>query len=207
LLHACGENGVDAGDDAINHRLGSGELGMGKELYRTILIVDDDPFYVSSLRRTLQMTRRVVTATTRSEAVEVAQAEAPDLAVVDLRLGQESGIDVVRDLRTLFPSLTAVMVSGYMSVAFAVAAIKAGASAILFKPVTAAEILRQVEEASDLSHQAPSNDDTPSLARAEWEHINRVLADCDGNVSEAARRLGIFRQSLQRKLRKYAPRS
>ncbi len=85
-----------------------------------------------------------------------------------------------------------------------VAAVRAGADIIAFKPITFREIIQRLEEGEEA--EEPALDDTPSLARAEWEHIMRVLSDCDGNVSAAARRLGIYRSSLQRRLRKYAPR-
>ncbi len=86
-----------------------------------------------------------------------------------------------------------------------VAAVRAGADVIAFKPITFREILQRLEETA-AEPSEPDLDETPSLARAEWEHIMRVLSDCDGNVSAAARRLGIYRSSLQRRLRKYAPR-
>jgi len=119
---------------------------------------------------------------------------------VDLRLGNASGIDLIRELKRDLPDLMVVLCSGYLSVAAAVAAVRAGADIVVFKPITFREILQRIEE----STEEPDLEDTPTLARAEWEHIMRVLADCNGNVSMAARRLGIYRSSLQRRLRKYA---
>lgn len=125
-----------------------------------------------------------------------------DLAIVDLRIGESSGIDLVRELRDTLPELPIAFCSGYLSVDVTVAAVRAGADIIAFKPITFKEVLQRLEEGA----AEPDLEETPSLARAEWEHIMRVLSDCDGNVSAAARRLGIYRSSLQRRLRKYAPR-
>jgi len=138
-------------------------------------------------------------------AIQLARAHPPDLAIIDLRLGAESGIHLVRDLKAERPDLVVALVSGYLSVSSAVGAVRAGADVILFKPVTFREIVRRVEEG--VPSLDPSFEETPTLARAEWEHITRVLADCNGNVSMAARRLGIHRQSLQRRLRKFPPRA
>ncbi len=124
-----------------------------------------------------------------------------DLAIVDLRLGPASGIDLVRDLRADAPDLLIVLCSGYVSVDVTVAATRAGADVVVYKPITFKELLRRVQKSST----EPDLTDTPTLARAEWEHMMRVLEDCNGNVSAAARRLGIFRSSLQRRLRKMAP--
>jgi two-component system response regulator RegA len=151
----------------------------------------------------------VTVAETSSEAVEYATAEIFDLAIVDLRIGRtaamlESGIEVVRELKKLQPGIAVALVSGYLSVETAVSASRAGADLVKFKPVTIPELLHalgQGEPAAALTAE------TPSLARAEWEHLQRVLADAKGNVSEAARRLRIFRTSLQRKLKKQAPRA
>jgi two-component system response regulator RegA len=110
---------------------------------------------------------------------------------------------LIRELRDANSQLAIALCSGYLSVDVTVAAVRAGADVIAFKPITFREIIERLDEAAA---EEPDLDDTPSLARAEWEHIMRVLADCDGNVSAAARRLGIYRSSLQRRLRKYAPR-
>ncbi len=105
-------------------------------------------------------------------------------------------------MKTAQPTLLTALVSGYLSVETAVAATRAGADLIKFKPVSFREVLRAFDDAP-----TPVEDlETPSLARSEWEHIHRVLADSNGNISEAARRLGIFRASLHRKLKRLAPR-
>jgi two-component system response regulator RegA len=177
-------------------------MGVRRSI-RRVLIVDDDESVLGAWKRNVSRERHVVTATNTNSALQLAHEHHADLAVVDLRLGNESGLDLIRELKQQHPGLLIVLCSGYLSVSIAVAAIRAGAELVVFKPITFNEILRRIEHESD----EPDLEDTPTLARAEWEHITRVLADCNGNVSKAARRLGIFRTSLQRRLRKYAPRS
>jgi two-component system response regulator RegA len=176
-------------------------MGEARSL-QNVLVVDDDERILGSWKRAARE-RNVVTAIDATTARQLANVERPDLAIVDLRLGNASGIDLIRELKRDLPDLMVVLCSGYLSVAAAVAAVHAGADIVVFKPITFREILQQIEESAD----EPDLEDTPTLARAEWEHIMRVLADCNGNVSMAARRLGIYRSSLQRRLRKYAPRS
>ncbi|MEO8699394.1 MAG: response regulator [Kofleriaceae bacterium] len=168
----------------------------------SVLVVDDDSKLLRACRRIAGW--NVFTADTFETARAIASTEHPDLAIVDLRLGSESGIDLVRELKRDHPQLVIVLCSGYLSVSTAVSAVRAGADHVLFKPVTFQEIVKRVEEEADDEPEA-DRDETPTLARAEWEHIMRVLADCDGNITVAARRLGIYRSSLQRRLRKYAP--
>jgi two-component system response regulator RegA len=175
---------------------------VGGRSIKSVLIVDDDDKLLRALKRTANE-RTVFTTTDTETAVELARSEKPDLVVVDLRLGRDSGIDLIRVLRTDLPEARLVLCSGYLSVAGTVAAIRAGADMVIFKPVSLTEIIQRIED--DHEGAEPDIDDTPTLARAEWEHIMRVLEDCQGNVSMAARRLGIYRSSLQRKLRKYAP--
>ena len=164
---------------------------------KSVLLLDDDERTLSAMARTLRHTRRVFTAKTTSEAAAVARRERPDLIVVDLRLAGASGLDVVRELRDELPGSRFALVSGYLTVDITVAAVRAGADVVLTKPVTAGEIVRRVEDG-----EPPPEEETPTLAQAESEHIARVMADCNGNISEAARRLGIFRSSLQRRLRR-----
>lgn len=174
---------------------------------RSVLVADDDDLLLSVARRSLARAHAVFTANTKAAAHAVVEREVPDLAIIDLRFGTENGIDLVRELKALAPAMFVTLYSAYLSVSTTVVAMRAGADLVVFKPVTFKDIVRRVEE--DRLDGEPANDDdeeTPTLARVEWEHITRVLADCDGNVSEAARRLGIFRSSLQRRLRKHAPR-
>jgi two-component system response regulator RegA len=134
--------------------------------------------------------------------------ETPEYAVVDLRIGEESGLDVIRALVARDPATRIVMLTGYGSIATAVEAMRLGAVHYLTKPADADEILAALQrgQSAQDAEPGPSVPSEPlSLARAEWEHINRVLVSVSGNISEAARRLGLHRRSLQRKLAKYPP--
>jgi two-component system response regulator RegA len=170
---------------------------------QNVLVVDDDDRILSAWRRGAGLKRKVFTATDVAGARTVAQQQTLDLAIIDLRIGHASGIELIRELRDANSQLAIALCSGYLSVDVTVAAVRAGADVIAFKPITFREIIERLDESAA---EEPDLDETPSLARAEWEHIMRVLDDCDGNVSAAARRLGIYRSSLQRRLRKYAPR-
>ena len=118
-----------------------------------------------------------------------------------------SGLELVRELKALEPAMRIVVLTGYGSIATAVEAMQARRDHYLTKPADADEILAALQaEAPPLDARRRRATAPPSLARAEWEHIQRVLADCGGNISEAARRLGIHRRSLQRKLGKNPPR-
>jgi two-component system, response regulator RegA len=169
----------------------------------TVLVVDDDELILSSFRRRIEGSFTALTATDGATARGLARARPPDLAIVDLCLGRESGIDVMRALKIEHPSLIMVLISGWASIDSAVVAVRAGADHVVAKPVTFPEIMSRVEG----TQPPPAIVDTPTLAKAEWEHISRVLNDCSGNLSLAARRLGVYRSTLQRRLRKYAPRS
>ena len=171
---------------------------------RSVLVVDDDETLLGSWRRTIARDRSVATARDIAAATQLVAKQQFDLAIIDLRIGSESGLDLIRTLRAEQPHISIVLCSGYLSVAAAVAGVQAGADSVVFKPITFREILQHLEK-PEHTNKADLHD-TPTLARAEWEHIMRVLADCNGNVSMAARRLGIYRSSLQRRLRKFAPR-
>lgn len=150
------------------------------------------------------------TAADADEAIARAEAAPPELAVVDLRLPGRSGLELVRELRARIPDVRIVVLTGYGSIANAVEAMRLGATHYLSKPADADEILAAFARTSGDSEVVSEPDEgalAPSLARAESEHINRVLADCGGNVSEAARRLGLHRRSLQRKLAKLPPKT
>jgi two-component system response regulator RegA len=167
-----------------------------------VLLVDDDELWIRACERGFRaMGCTVRAATSVASALAAASAEPPDLVVADVRLGTECGVDLIEPLRQAHPECTIALVSAYLSVALTAVAVRRGAHLVLFKPVHPAEIARRLPQ-FDLEEPACV---TPTLARAEWEHIQRVLLDCNGNVSEAARRLGILRQSLQRRLRKHAP--
>jgi two-component system response regulator RegA len=140
-----------------------------------------------------------------AESAAAAEHEAlcapPDCAVVDLRLEDSSGLDVVRALVAACPAVAVVVLTGYGSIATALEAVRLGARHYLTKPADVDEILSAF--ARERPAAAPPPAAVPTLARVEWEHINRVLADCGGNVSRAAKVLGIHRRSLQRKLAKF----
>jgi two-component system response regulator RegA len=168
--------------------------------------VDDDDALRQRLAQALE--RRgysVRTAKSFDEGLALAQEESPELAVLDLKMPGKSGLDLLRELKAIDPTTKVVVLTGYGSIATAMEAVRAGAVHYLPKPADADEILAAFgQEASAVQGEARLFD-APSLARVEWEHIQRVLQDCQGNVSEAARRLGLHRQSLQRKLRKHPP--
>ena len=168
------------------------------------LIVDDDDVF---RERLCQAFRRrgweAYEAAGVQAALETARDVAPDLAVVDLRLAGESGLDVVAGLRGLDATISIIMLTGYGSIATALESVKRGADHYLSKPADVEQILAAYS-AAGASEQPPAT--VPSLARVEWEHIQRVLTDCGGNVSQAAKLLGMHRRSLQRKLVKYPPR-
>lgn len=165
---------------------------------QSILIVDDDDTFRDRLVKAM-IDRRLdaVGAADYDSALAVAEQDSPELAVVDLRLGAESGVRLVRALRAIDAGTVIVVLTGYGSIATAVESMRSGAIGYLTKPANADQIL------AALQGEQPTDDvDVPSLARVEWEHIQRVLSDCGGNVSHAARRLNMHRRSLQRKLLK-----
>lgn len=173
----------------------------------SILLVDDEQVFRESLARAFR--RRdfdVRTADGYETALASAKEDSPELAVVDLRMAGKNGLEVVRDLKALDPATRIVVLTGYGSIATAVDALRLGAAYYLPKPADVDDILGAFRRAEEDPLTAIASDArAPSLARAEWEHISRVLSDCGGNISVAARRLGIHRRSLQRKLSKYPP--
>ena len=174
----------------------------------SILLVDDDEVFRRRLARAFEERGYdVLMASSYQEAVAAATEESPEYAVVDLRMPGPSGLELVRELKRIDPATRVVVLTGYGSIATAIDAIRLGAINYLPKPADADDIVAAFArgQAPPLEAPQPEYAEAPSLARAEWEHINRVLADCGGNISEAARRLGIHRRSLQRKLQKYPP--
>jgi len=164
----------------------------------TLLLVDDDVTLRERLARAFRERGfEVATAAGAAEALARAREETPEYAVLDLRMPDQSGLELLRALRAMDPSTRILMLTGYGSIATAVEATRLGAVGYLPKPADADEIL-----AAFAGEAASAPIETPSLARTEWEHIQRVLADCGGNISHAARLLGLHRRSLQRKLAK-----
>lgn len=168
----------------------------------SILIVEDD----ASLRERLARAFRdrgldVREAASAVDATREAELDPPELVLLDLRVGADNGLQLITTLKHIDLQTRIVVLTGYGSVATAVQAIQRGADQYLTKPADADEILMAFARGDATA--APVEFQPMSLERVEWEHINRVLAECGGNVSEAARRLGLHRRTLQRKLAKY----
>lgn len=166
------------------------------------LFVDDDERYRVQLQRAFQ--RRGFAceiAESGEDAVRKARAVRFDFASVDLRMPGMSGMDLVKSLLEITPTLYIVVLTGFGSIATAVDAVRLGARHYLTKPADANDLLAAFARTDP--GRAPITHEVPSLARAEWEHIQRVLDDCGGNISQAARLLRIERRSLQRKLAKH----
>lgn len=168
----------------------------------SVLLVDDDEVFLNVLAKA--MTKRgfqVTTATSAEAAIEIAKLEAPEFAVIDLKMGGSSGLVLVRQIAALQAGVRMVVLTGYASIATAVEAIKLGAMHYLAKPV-------EVEEIIAAFHQEVGNSEIAVIAhplsvdRLEWEHIQRILKENDGNVSATARSLNMHRRTLQRKLAK-----
>jgi two-component system response regulator RegA len=170
---------------------------------RTLLLLDDDEVFASRMARALEARGYEVTrAATTAEALEAARAESPEYALVDLRLPDGHGLDVVGELHAIDATTRIVVLTGYGAIATAVESLKRGASDYLTKPVDADQVAAALDK--DGGSPAKVREFTvPSLARVEWEHIQRVMTECGGNISQAARVLGLHRRSLQRKLSKY----
>ncbi|MFM2129072.1 MAG: hypothetical protein RL477_618 [Pseudomonadota bacterium] len=172
---------------------------------RTLLIVDDDEPFRTRLAQAMR-TRgyKVETAAGVTEALAKVKVAAPEFAVVDLRLIDGYGLDVVPRLREVRPDMRIVILTGYGNIASTVAAVKAGAVDYLPKPADADEVEAALLAGDD--GKAPPPERPMSADRVRWEHINRVYELCDRNVSETARRLNMHRRTLQRILAKHSPR-
>ena len=171
----------------------------------SLLLVDDDALYRERLAKAMSARGyEVRTAAGAEEALAQAETDSPEFAVLDLRMPGESGLELLRRLMVLDPTTRVLMLTGYGSIATALEAVRLGAVNYLTKPADVDDILAAFQPA-DPSPEAAADLETPSLARVEWEHIQRVLNDCEGNLSEAARRLGMHRRSLQRKASRKRP--
>jgi two-component system response regulator RegA len=173
-----------------------------------LLLVDDDEIFRERLAQALrQRGQEVVTAADGDQAVRAAERGPLAAAVVDLRMPGMSGTELLPQLLRLQPELRVVVLTGYGSIASAVEAMRLGAHNYVSKPADADDVLAAVTgDARAVPATSGEAAPPPTLARAEWEHIQRILADTGGNVSETARRLGITRRTLQLKLKKYPPR-
>jgi two-component system response regulator RegA len=171
----------------------------------SLLLVDDDVIYRGRLAKAISARGYEVRVAGDAEAaVALAEADSPELAVLDLRMPGESGLLLLRRLKAIDPATRVLMLTGYGSIATAMEAVRLGAVNYLTKPADVDDILAAFDPDGSSSEAQPDLE-TPSLARVEWEHIQRVLNDCDGNLSEAARRLGMHRRSLQRKASRRRP--
>jgi two-component system response regulator RegA len=165
------------------------------------LLVDDDELYLRTLQRSFQKRGfEVVLAHNSRDAIAIAQLHLPAFALIDLRLGNDSGLGLIEPLKKVREDMKILLVTGYASIATAVEAIKRGADNYLLKPVTAEAIVRALND-EPAPDAAPEKTMVP-LSRLEWEHIQQALSETQGNISAAARLLGMHRRTLQRKLAK-----
>uniref|UniRef100_UPI0040477508 ActR/PrrA/RegA family redox response regulator transcription factor n=1 Tax=Yoonia sp. TaxID=2212373 RepID=UPI0040477508 len=177
------------------------ELGDDK----TLLLVDDDEAFLKRLAKAMEKRGfSVEMAGSVAGGQAIATARPPAYAVVDLRLTDGNGLDVVETLRERRPDARIVVLTGYGAIATAVAAVKIGAIDYLAKPADANDITNALLARMDAMPPPPEN--PMSADRVRWEHIQRVFELCDRNVSETARRLNMHRRTLQRILAKRSPR-
>lgn len=171
----------------------------------TLLLVDDDEAFLRRLSKAMEKRGFAVEmAGSVSEGKAIARARPPAYAVVDLRLEDGNGLDVVEELRGARPDARIVVLTGYGAIATAVAAVKVGATDYLSKPADADDITNALLATGEDMPPPPEN--PMSADRVRWEHIQRVYELCDRNVSETARRLNMHRRTLQRILAKRSPR-
>jgi two-component system response regulator RegA len=171
-----------------------------------VLVVDDESIFRERLCRAFKGrgwdTHEAGDAT---QTLDLAGRISPDLVLLDLRMPDVNGLDLIERIKALDSTITVIILTGYGSIPTAMQALKLGADHYLSKPVDADQILAAYEELAAGTPEKQTPVTVPSLARVEWEHIQRVLSDCSGNISQAAKLLGIHRRSLQRKLAKYPP--
>lgn len=172
-----------------------------------LLLVDDDEVFCQVLARAVRKRGyEVSVAYDQQQAEQLARRDHPEFAVVDLRIGPDSGLNVIKHLVEHEPGIRIVVLTGYASISTAVEAIKLGAIHYLTKPAETDEILKafyHTEGNADIDLEARPM----STKRMEWEHLQKVLNDHDGNISAAARAMGMHRRTLQRKLQKKPVRS
>ncbi len=190
---------------------GMAGLGIGMDVVdqpgagRKLLLVDDDAPLRRSLTRAMERRGFVVLpAEGLAEGRMLARENRPEFAVLDMRLTEGSGLELLKTLRDLRPDIRIVIVTGYGNIATAVAAIKAGAADYLAKPVDADDVVAALLRTGP--GLPPPRENPMSADRVRWEHIQRVFEQCNRNVSETARRLNMHRRTLQRILNKRAPR-
>ena len=174
---------------------------------KSILLVDDEDFFRERLVKAFSNRGYTVfSAANFDEAISEIMENKPEMAVVDLKMPGQSGLELIKASQKVHPEMRIVVLTGYGSIATATEAIRLGAMNYLPKPADVNDILNAFSNDDDLDIKINQEELTrPSLARLEWEHINRVLTECDDNISAAAKKLGIHRRTLQRKLYKYPP--
>ena len=167
-----------------------------------LLLVDDDETFCKVLKSALEKRNYdVVMATTVADGLFMAEKHIPEYAVIDLRIGYESGLELVKKLISLDNNTRIVMLTGFASIATAVEAIKLGAIHYLTKPANADEIVTALHK-NEGDSSVLISENPLSVKRLEWEHLQKVLMQHDGNISAAARALNMHRRTLQRKLDK-----
>jgi two-component system response regulator RegA len=171
---------------------------------RTLLIVEDDKSFLQRLARAMEGRGfTVMTAESVAEGLIQLETSSPAFAVVDMRLGDGNGLDVISALKRRRPDARAIILTGYGNIATAVTAVKLGALDYLAKPVDADDVVNALLALEGKSAEPPEN--PMSADRVRWEHIQRIYELCNRNVSETARRLNMHRRTLQRILAKRAP--
>lgn len=172
----------------------------------SILVIDDDTVFCQLVKRGLERHNfSVSTAHDMADALTAAKTQQADFILLDLRLGDASGIQLIQPLLEINPNSKIIVLTGYASLTTAVQAVKLGATDYLAKPVDVATIFKAIKETEpqDLANNLETENTSPtSLKRLEWEHIQRVLHENDGNISATARQLNMHRRTLQRKLQK-----
>jgi len=168
---------------------------------RNVLVVDDDERILAMYKRSFDEAWRVHCASNVPAAQALARTQPFEAAVLDLHVGPASSVPLLRTLRNASPQIRIMVVSGYLTTDTTVAVVRAGADVVVDKPIRPREVMKRLfsDAPKDIGMQ-----DTPTLEDAIESHIARVYSDCNGNISETARRLGIYRSSLQRRLRRSA---
>lgn len=174
------------------------------KLDRSLLIVEDDTSFLQRLARAMEGRGfTVTTAESVTDGLVQVEREAPAFAIVDMRLPDGNGLDVVSTIKKRRPAARAIILTGYANLATAVTAVKLGAVDYLAKPVDADDVVAALLALDNKEFRPPQN--TMSVARVRWEHIQRIYELCGRNVSETARRLNMHRRTLQRILARRMP--
>ncbi len=171
-----------------------------------VLLVDDDERFNERLGRALRDRGLEVTCTTQpAEALAQLRGQLFDGVVTDLRMPGMDGLELIKEARAFLVDARIIVLTGYGSIATAVEAMRLGANGYLIKPCNADQVVAELFGVPTAPAETEARDPIPSLARLEREHIERVLVECGGNVTKAAKVLGIHRRTLQYKLAKFTP--